>query len=57
MCNFLFTLFRNKDFISQESPILADGENKVFHWIRIKNIFPEMSRVVNLLEKSQFSLF
>ena len=28
--NFLSTLFRNKDFISQESPILADIENKAF---------------------------
>ena len=24
ICNFLSKLFRNKDFISQESPILAD---------------------------------
>ena len=24
ICNFLSTLFRNKDFISQEGPILAD---------------------------------
>ena len=32
----LSTLFhRNKDFISQESPILADVENIIFHWIRI----------------------
>ena len=28
--NFLSTLFWNKDFISQESPILADVENIVF---------------------------
>ena len=27
ICNFLPTLFRNKDFTSQESPILADVEN------------------------------
>ena len=33
--NFLSTLFWNEDFISQESPILADVENKVFYWIRI----------------------
>ena len=26
ICNFLSTLFRNKDFISQESQILADAE-------------------------------
>ena len=35
ICNFLSTLFWNEDFISQESPILADVENKVFYWIRI----------------------
>ena len=33
--NFLSTLFWNEDFISQESPILADVEDKVFYWIRI----------------------
>ena len=33
---FLSTLFRNKDFISQESSILADVENIIFHWIRIR---------------------
>ena len=27
ICNFLPTLFRNKDFISQESAILCDVEN------------------------------
>ena len=31
---FLSTFFQNKDFISQESPILADVEN-IFYWIRI----------------------
>ena len=34
--NFLSTLFRKKDFISQESPILTDVENIVFYWIRIE---------------------
>ena len=34
ICMFLSTLFWNEDFISQESPILADVENKVFYWIR-----------------------
>ena len=29
ICDFLSTLFRNKNFISQESAILADVENKV----------------------------
>ena len=38
ICNFLSTLFRNKDFISQESPILADVENNVF-WFRIEIFF------------------
>ena len=33
--NFLSTLFRNKDFILQQSPILADVKNLVFYWIRI----------------------
>ena len=28
VCNFLSTLFWKKDFISQESPILADVEKK-----------------------------
>ena len=32
--NFLSMLFRNKNFISQESPILADVENIVF-WFKI----------------------
>ena len=35
ICNFLSTLYLNEDFISQESPILADVENIVFDWIRI----------------------
>ena len=33
--NFLFTLFRNKDFISQEAPIFADFENTTYYWIKI----------------------
>ena len=33
--NFLSSLFGNKDFISQESPMLADVENIMFYWIRI----------------------
>ena len=33
--NFLSTLFGNKDFISQESPILADFENTTFIFIDI----------------------
>ena len=28
-CNFVSSLFGNKDFISQESPILADFENTI----------------------------
>ena len=49
ICNFLFTLFQNKDFISQEIPILADVENIISQ---------EMSIVVDLIEKkSPFSLF
>ena len=42
ICNFLFTLFQNKDFISQEIPILADVENIISQ---------EMSIVVDLIEK------
>ena len=33
--NFLSMLFWNKDFISQESPIFADVEKKVFYWTKI----------------------
>ena len=47
--NFLSTLFRNKDFISQESPILADVENSFL--VKNRNIFQEMSIVVELIEK------
>ena len=47
--NFLSTLFRNKDFISQESPILADVENSFL--VKNRNIFQEMSIVVDLIEK------
>ena len=51
ICNFLSTLFRNNDFISQKSPILADVKNVIFF------IINEMSIVVDLIEKSLFSLF
>ena len=33
--NFLSTLFGNKDFISQESPILADFKNMTYYWIKL----------------------
>ena len=34
--DFLSTLFGNKDFISQESPILADFEKIIYNWIKIQ---------------------
>ena len=34
ICNFLSTLFQNKDFILKESPILADVENIIFKDLR-----------------------
>ena len=51
ICNFLSTLFRNKDFISQESPILADVKNVIFF------IINEMSIVVDLIEKNPIFTF
>ena len=48
ICNFLFTLFQNKDFISQEIPILADVENIISQ---------EMSIVVDLIEKKPIFTF
>ena len=55
IANFLSTLFRNKDFISQESSILADVENIVF-WFRIlKSIFStKKSQTVTRLERRLF---
>ena len=38
ICNILSTLFWNKDFISQESPVLADVKNKLFYLTKIKNL-------------------
>ena len=38
ICILLSTLFRNKEFISQESLILADVESIVF-WLRIETFF------------------
>ena len=35
ICNFLSTLFSEQNFVSQESPMLADVENIMFYWIRI----------------------
>ena len=35
ICNFLFTLFSEQNFVSQESPMQADVENVMFYWIRI----------------------
>ena len=42
ICMFLFTLFWNEDFISQESTILADVE-KINFWFRIEIFFEEHS--------------
>ena len=42
ICMFLSTLFWNEDFISQESPILADVE-KINFWFRIEIFFEEHS--------------
>ena len=49
ICNFLSTHFRNKDFTSQESPILVNVENITF-WFRI-DIFFKKWAVVDLIEK------
>ena len=35
--NFLSRLFGNKNFISQESPILGDFKNITYYWIKIVN--------------------
>ena len=43
ICNCLSTLFQDKDFISQESPILADVENVIFFSIAKRIIkFPSL---------------
>ena len=49
--NFLSTLFRNKDFISQEGPIFADFENITYYWIKIVN-FPQTDKIYTWLEIS-----
>ena len=43
--SFLSTLFVNKDFISQESPILADFEN-IIRFISKHNIFEGIHTII-----------
>ena len=51
--NFLSTLFGNKDFISQESPILADFKNTILKY----DIFEGINTFIDLIGKSIFQLF
>ena len=47
----LSTIFGNKDFISQESPILADFENIIILFKK-KNIFEGIHTIIDLIGKN-----
>ena len=54
MFNFLSTLFGNKNFISKESSIFADFQNRICYWIKSSIFNPKDKKKLIIVANFHF---